>query len=311
MLSFDAPSLPSPLMMRECTRPRFDTDLDTLRDWLAGLRSSGVRQAGPALIMALESLRKSDLSANRRLSVLSLLKVPVLKTCAGLPKPYVAESAEEDKACGLTIELRLTRLMFVNLHRALRQIDQEYPVLTSRQQRKRLWAIRNLFRFANRQIRYAALWKTPLPAGTWRDLHELHLYLTTRNARSPWALEAKAQAPALGGFDHAFEYKLLLLLGLAARIKESTLNSEYFMDGLEGWAAQTQLTDPHAMLGRIRLFLVEISEDAPARQLDGSLETPIRGWILQPPYPYIHELEDGAFGIGPFGYQPIDLALPV
>ncbi len=307
MLSFSAPSLPSPLALRECKRPRFENDPDTLRDWLAELRASGVRQAGPALIMALENLRKSTLSANRRLSVLSLLKVPVLKTCAGLPKPYVDAESEADRGAGVTIELRLTRLMFVNLHQTLRQLDQEYPVLTNRQGRKRLWAIRNLFRFATRQVRYAALWKTPLPAGAWRDLHELHLYLTTRNTNSPWA--RKTPPHALGDFDHETEYKALLLFGLAERLKESVIRSEYFMDGLEGWAAQTRLVDPHSLLGRLRLFLVEISEDAPPRQLDGTLDAPFRGWVLQPPYPYIHELEDAGFGIGPFGYQPSDFAL--
>jgi hypothetical protein len=310
MFSFDAlslPSPPSPLAIRACTRPGFDQDLASLKDWLSGLRAKSVRQAGPALVMALEDLRKEDLPASRRLAALSLLKVPVLKACAGLPKPH-AESTETDKSGGVTIELRLTRLMFVNLNRALRQLDKERPVLSERQQRKRLWAIRNLFRFANRQIRYAALWKTPLPSGAWRDIHELHLYLTTRNASSPW--QDDAESKPIGGFDHALEYKQLLLFGLAARLRDSVLCSQYFTDGLAGWAAQTRLEDPHNLLGRLRLFLVELSEDDPPRQLMGSLETPFRGWVMLPPYPYIHELESGTFGMGAFGYRPIDLVMP-
>lgn len=306
MLSFDAPSLPSPLVLRECTRPRFDGNLDKLKDWLAGLRSAGVRQSGPALLMALENLRKEEISAKRRLSVLSALKVPVLKTCAGLPKPYSDEATLLDRGTGVTLEQRLNRLMLVNLLQALRQLDQENPLPSGRQLRRRQWAIRNIFRFANRQVRYAGLWKTAVPAGTWRDLHELYLYLMTRKTGSSW--EQGASAPIIGDFDPVFEYKLLLLLGFAAIKKPSVLHSEYFMDGLEGWAVQTRLEDPHNVLGRIRLIIVEVSEDAPARQLEGTLDAPFRGWALQPPYPYIHEIED-PFGGGAFGLHSQGLTL--
>ncbi|EGV32362.1 hypothetical protein ThidrDRAFT_1211 [Thiorhodococcus drewsii AZ1] len=303
--SFNAPSLPSPLAVRECTRPRFDGNLDKLNEWLSGLRGAGVRQAGPALMMALENLRKSDLTANRRISVLSALKVPILKTCAGLPKPYQEDEGNGDKPLhGITLEQRLYRLMCLNLDQTLHQLDQQYGSLTARQVRKRDWMIRNLFRFASRQIRYGALWNIPVPAGTWRDLHELHHYLSTRRARSPWD-EDKTSGT---GFDHELEYKRLLLFGLAAQLKESALRSEYFIDGLEGWAVQTQLTDPLRMLGRIRLFLVEVSEDRPPRQQEGALESSFHGWVLQPPYPFIHELEDAGYGIGTFGFQPLDLA---
>jgi hypothetical protein len=308
MLAFDAPSLPSPLAMRECTRPRFDGNMESLRDWLNGLKSAGVRQAAPALLLALENLRGADLTANRRLSVLSSLKVPILKTCAGLPKPFSPEDDESTSPSSLTLEQRINRLMFLNLNQGLRQLDQQSPVLSARQARKRDWAIRNLFRFAQRQIRYSALWKTPLPQGTWRDLHELHLHLTTHHAKSPWAADHRETNKTT--FDHTLEYKQLLLLGLAARLRNSVLNSEYFQEELLGWAVQTQLEDPHRMLGRLRLFLVEISEDEPPRQLEGSLDNPFRGWVLQVPYPFIHEIESAGYQIGSFGFQPLELSFP-
>lgn len=307
MLSFDAQSIPSPLAIRECARPRFDKDLEALKDWLAGLRTRGVRQAGPALVLTLENLRKAELSAGRRLTILSLLKVPVLKTCAGLPKPCADEATATEVAPGLTMEQRLGRLMFVNLDRALHQLDKEHPVPNERRQQKRLWLIRNLFRFANRQIRYAILWKTALPAGTWRDLHELHLYLSSRRSNSLWDLDA--QRPTVGEFDHEIEYKTLLLLGLAAKLKGSAPRSEYFIDGLPTWAAQTRLEDPHTMLGRLRLFTVEVSSDEPPRRLMGSLDMAFRGWVLQPPYPYLHELESGPFEPGAFGGRPLGLEM--
>jgi hypothetical protein len=305
MLSFDAQSIPSPLAIRECSRPRFDTDLEALKDWLTGLKTRGVRQAGPALVLVLENLRKAEISASRRLTILSLLKTPVLKTCAGLPKPYSDGAAATDATPGLTMEQRLGRLMFVNLDRALHQLDKEQPVPNERQQRKRLWLIRNLFRFAGRQIRYAIQWKTALPAGTWRDLHELHLYLSSRRSNSLWDLDA--QSPTLGEFDHEIEYKSVLLLGLAAKLKHSVLQNQYFADGLPAWAAQTRLEDPHTMLGRLRLFTVEVSSDEAPRRLTGSLDMPFRGWVLQPPYPYIHEIENSPFGLGAFGGQPLGL----
>lgn len=306
MLSFDAPSLPSPLVLRECTRPRFDGNLEKLKDWLAVLRSAGVRQSGPALLMALENLRKESIGAKRRLAILSTLKVPILKTCAGLPKPYSGESIATDQVSGVTLEQRLNRLMFANLLQALRQFDQEYPLPSGRQLRRRQWTIRNAFRFANRQIRYAGLWRTPIPSGTWRDLHELYLYLMSRRHGSSW--EPGSSASTIGDFDPNFEYKALLLLGFALKTKPSVAQSEYFMDGLEGWAVQTRLDDPHNLLGRIRLIIVEVSEDGPARQLESTLDSPFRGWVLQPPYPYIHEIED-PFGGTAFGMQPPGLAL--
>lgn len=305
MLSFDAQSIPSPLAIRECARPRFDMDLEALKDWLAGLRTRGVRQAGPALVLTLENLRKAELAASRRITILSLLKVPVLKTCAGLPKPYADAAGATEAAHGLTMEQRLGRLMFVNLDRALHQLDKEHPVPDERRQQQRLWLIRNLFRFAGRQIRYAIQWQTVLPAGAWRDLHELYLYLTSRRPHSLWDLDA--QRPILSEFDHEIEYKTLLLLGLAAKLKDSAPRSEYFLDGLPAWAAQTRLEDPHNRLGRLRLFLVEVSSDEPPRQLAGSLDMAFRGWVLEPPYPYLHELDGGPFGMGAYGGRPLGL----
>ena len=305
MLSFDAPLLPSPLVVRECTRPRFDGNLERLKDWLGELRAAGVRQSGPALLMALENLRREDVSAGRRLSILSALKVPLLKTCAGLPKPYSEEQDEEDKSFGITLEQRLGRLMFLNLLKALRQLDLEHPLPSGRMLRRRQWVIRNLFRFANRQIRYSALWKTPIASGTWRNLHELHLYLMNRRTGTAW--EQSTRQAYFGDFDPVKEYKLLLLMGLAAQVKESALRSEYFMEGLEGWAVQTRLDDPHNQLGRIKLIVVEASEDMPARQLEGTLDAPFRGWVLQPPYSYIHEIED-VYGFGRLSYAGLSLA---
>lgn len=297
MLTFDAPSLPSQLAIRECSRPRFDANLDKLSDWLAGLRSAGIRQSGPALIMALENLRRTEISTKRRLSVLSVLKVPLLKTCAGLPKPGFADEKSLSTPFGVTLEQRLYRLMFVNLSLALRQLDQQDGRLSSRDWRKREWAIRNIFRFANRQIRYAALWKISLPAKTWLDLHALHVYLMTQPLTPDRS--ARPRESSTIWTDPELEYKQLLLFGLAAQLNDSVVRTDTFLGGLAGWAAQTLLEDPQRMLGRIKLFVVAIFEDSPARQLAEPLGATFRGWVLQAPYSYIHQIEETGSKIEP------------
>lgn len=315
MLTFDAPSLPSPLTIRECTRPRFDGNLERLRDWIAGLRAAGVRQSGPALLMALDNLRKSDITASRKLSILAILKEPILKTCAGLPKPTAA-AAPTDRPdgiwaprLGITLEQRLYRALLVDLNQALRQLDQENFVLSKHQQRKRDWAIRNIFRFANRLIRYTTLWKVPMPEGSWRDLHELHLYLSARRP-NPLGVFGRPGAAAPGtGFDHERDYKALLLFGLAARMNDSLVRRAEFLRVLDSWASQTLLQDPHQMLGRFGLFLVEIAEDAPPRRRAGSLDQSFHGWILQAPYPYLNQLDGQDDGFVPAMFQTADRML--
>ena len=315
MLTFEAPSRPSPLAIREFTRPRFDGNLERLRDWIAGLRSAGVRQSGPALLMALDNLRKAEITASRKLSILAVLKEPILKTCAGLPKPTAVaptETADDGSLArrpGITLEQRLYRALLVTLNLALRQLDQENFVLSGHQQRKRDWAIRNLLRFANRLIRYSTLWTLPLPEGTWRDLHELNLYLTSRRP-NPLGVLSRASGPAPdSGFDHERDYKALLLFGLAARLNEPLVRKDDFIRVLDGWASQTRLEDPHQMLGRFGLFLVEIAEDGPPRRLTGSLDQAFHGWVLQAPYPYLNQLEDKGEGFVPAMFRTDELML--
>lgn len=313
MLTFEAPSRPSPLAIREFTRPRFDGNLERLRDWIGGLRTAGVRQSGPALLMALDNLRKSEITASRKLSILAVLKEPILKTCAGLPKPTAVAPAETTddgmpiRRPGVTLEQRLYRALLVNLSLALRQFDQENFVLSKRQQRKRDWAIRNHFRFARRLIRYSTLWSLPVPEGTWRDLHELNLYLTTRRP-NPLGVLSRAVGPAPdSGFDHERDYKALLLFGLAAQMNEPLVRKSEFIRVLDGWASQTRLEDPHQMLGRFGLFLVEIAGDGPPRRRTGSLDQSFHGWVLQAPYPYLDQLEDKGEGFVPSLFRSDEL----
>lgn len=281
--------------IRDLAAPRFVADLPDSGEWLRGLRAAGVRQSGPALVLALDGLRRADCSASRRFSVLRLLKRPVLKTCAGLPKPWAtslplgSSAAADSVQRGVTVEQRLYWLMFQNLNQALHQFDRCYLVQDEQQVQRRDWATHNLFRFFGRQIRYAALWGRPLPENAWRDLHDLYVYLLVRRMTQG----ARHGLPRSGQEDADIqnEYKQLLLFGLAAQCSAAGVRSGPLMAGLEEWARQTVLEDPQGMYGDIGLYVVEVAEDRPPRQLSGSLGADFRGWVLVPPAAFLAQLE--------------------
>lgn len=279
--------------------PPFDAGPQKLDEWIATLRQGGVRHAAPALILTLERLRQTELPVKQRLWLLRQLKPALLKTCTGLPKPWSA-SKKPDEARGICLEQRLYRLMFQCLVQALHQLDRSQFLLDGQQQHRRHWVIRNLFRFFQRQIRYAALWGARVPDGAWRDLHELHAYLGMRG--EPREGDAVEDAPKGDGLDAGLEYKQILLFGLAASLSSAGARSGPLAEGLHSWARETFLKGPQAMQGGMDLFLVEISEDTPPRRKPGPLDRSFRGWVLVPPPAYIERLQESLAGTpsGPF-----------
>jgi len=269
--------------------PPFDAGPEALDQWIQGLRKRGVRHAAPALILALETLRRTQMPVQRRLRLLHLLKSPLLKTCVGLPKPLTAHRNPR-RAHGLSLEQRLYRLMFQNLGQALHELDRSQFMSDGQEAYKHDWVIRNLFRFFQRQIRYAALWETPMPQNAWRDLHELYVYLSMR--RRPLSEAGSVSDPISEGIDPDLEYKQLLLFGLAANVCTSRARSGVIMEGLGRWARETILEDPETMQGGMDLILVEISEDTPPHVQPGSLDRIFRGWVLIPPGGYMSSLDD-------------------
>jgi hypothetical protein len=276
--------------------PPFDAGPESLDQWIQGLRRGGVRHAAPALILALERLRQTEIPARQRLRLLSLLKSPLLKTCTGLPKPWSASRGRR-AGRGVTLEQRLYRLMFQCLEQALHQLDRSQFLLDEQQMHRRHWAIRNLFRFFQRQIRYAALWEAPIPANAWRDLHELYAYLKMRP--EPPAGDAPQADQTGDALDPELDYKQLLLFGLAASLSGSAARSGALTQGLPHWARETLLEDPEAMQGSRDPFLVEISEDFPPRRQSGQLDRSFRGWVLVPPPAYLERLDEAIRGAAP------------
>jgi len=272
--------------------PRFDLGTEPVIEWLAVLRRSSLRQAAPALLMALETLRTADISLARRFKLLRTLKHTLLKICAGLPKP--TGSADPSVAAGqhaLTLEQRLYRSMFQNLNHAIQQLDRCYFMLDGRQARRRQWLVHNLYRFGLRQVRYASLWGASLPEGTWRSLHDLRVYLSGRH--EAWRQEAGV-ASIKQRYDPDTGYKELVLFGLAGALTGRTVPADV-VAGLRKWAEDTRLDDPSYCVGKRGLFLLEIAEDAPPRVLDGLLEAEFRGWVVRPPKSFldaVHGIDD-------------------
>lgn len=283
-------------MPLDLARPRFEGSGDAFVEWIRSLRAAGVRRAGPALLLALDALRQADLSPSRRFSVLRQIKSPVLKTCAGLPKPrswFGGSAASTSSTRGLTAEQRLYRLMFQNFNQALRQLDRCYSLLDGRQLRRREWAVRNLFKFFDRQIRYSALWGSSMPDGAWRDLHELYVYLTMR-ANPPAGGDERN--PVRRQFDPEHEYKRILLFGFAAERTPFGARDAVLLESLRQWASQTDLEDPQSVVDTARMLTVGLSDDAPPRFSSVPLPPDFRGWVLRLPEGFLERLDHPADG---------------
>jgi hypothetical protein len=194
------------------------------------------------------------------------------------------------------LEQRLYRLMFQNLHQALIQLDRGPPAQEERQVRRRDWALHNLFRFCARQLRYAALWGCPVPVDTWRDLHDLYVYLMVRRVTGPAPGRPRRRAPP--AVDATFEYKQLLLFGLAEQRAGRAVRSSAVLAGLGRWAGATLLEDPHGGLhGETGLYVVDIGQDQPPRRHPNPLDAGLRGWVLLPPAEFFEQLEQAKLGM--------------
>lgn len=276
--------------------PSLDVNPESLDQWIQGIRAGGVRQAAPALILVLERWRRAEIPAEQRLMRLRLLKSPVLKTCAGLPKPW-SPGRRPGGGSGLGLEQRLYRLMFQNLDQALHALDCSAFGQDPEDLRRRGWLIQNLLRFLRRQLRYAALWGGPLAEGTWRDLYELYAYLCLRPGGA--ASDSSSADRGAEVLDPELHFKQLLLFGYAAYLGPAAARNGRLIGGLRRWAQESELKDPQVMQGGMDLILVEIAEDAPPRCHRGPLDRAFRGWVLIPSPGFTECIEAALRDTGP------------
>ena len=284
---------------------RAEFDPSNLTTWLGGLRRQGLGLALPALILKLDALAKSDLPPQWRVAVLQMLKQPVLRAAASLPKPV--GGLQPGGGAGLTLEQRLLVLMQANLDRAITDLGRlEFSEAAGGEEALH-WATRNLFAFIERQIRYGIDWEVRWPSGTWQGLYDLYIFLTERghltllcNSETD---EHDTDLAEHAGFDPTNAFKRLLLLGIASHAKPCVWDDREMYKRLSEWAEETRLDDPGPHVWQIGVYMVEVGKDAPPRHHPGILEDRFHGFVVVPPRGYLDCIGRGPAKEGP-GLRP-------
>ena len=266
---------------------RAEFDAPSVAAWLKDLDRQGLGLALPALMLKLDALSKADLPPPQRVELLQLLKRPVLKALASLPKPVVAASAfVQSAARGVTLEQRLLLVAQDNFRRAMHALWGVKYIADDRYDHARSWVIRTLLDFTERQILYGIHWQVPWPPGTWQELHDLFVFLSGRGSAVvlvPMGFDSSESG--LSGdrpLEPALAYKRLLLLGLASQLKPSCCEDPHLLEHLDKWAADSRLDDPDARVWDVGVYLVEVGKDCPPRYWPGVLEDSFHGWVLEP-----------------------------
>lgn len=250
---------------------------------IQALRDHSLKQALPALMLELERIARDPLEIADRVLVMRCIKKPVLKAAAALPKPRRGSS---EGSSAITLEQRLLLLMIYNLRKALHDIDRAPGRRYEDDDPDRLWVLHQLFRFFSRQIRYGIDWDRAWPPNTWRDLHDLFVYLVVRGMVQ---LNTDFSVSVYGeDFDAEIEYKRVLLLGLVDRLTQRRAVTEEVARFLKRWASETRLQNPNTLLGQSGLIKVEVTRDEPPAVHEGALTEAFRGWVLHPP-PEFHD----------------------
>jgi hypothetical protein len=258
-----------------------------MRAWLAELRRSSLQEAVARLVVKLDIVSRVAMPAAERLDTLRQIRNPLLRAVAVMPKPGGAEpSRNRDGADGLLLEQRLYCLMIKNLKQVLRDLDESDRQLGAETVRRRRSAVRDLFRFLGTQIELNLYWGQPLPPHTWRELHDLYAYCVERGFA---VTDSKIRRIHSGGRDPEWEYKRLLLLGLAGRLVRHRTWNDFVRNKIASWVADTKLERADAFIGETGLYVVDTTKDLPPRQLEQELRESFRGWVLVRPSGFLKD----------------------
>ena len=256
--------------------------LEPMRTWLAECRHLKLDRAVPQLIVKLDRMSRVAIPAVGRRDLLLELERPLLKAAAALPKNNdEARDQEQGELQSLLLEQRLYCVMVKNLKQLLLDIDESSDVPSTKMDRRRRWALQNLFRFLGMQIEFSLFWGQPMPPGTWRELHDLYAYVVGRRIVS--AVRRSRRNARSIDFDPEREYKRHLLLGLAGRLLQNKPWSDLVKDKIDAWVADTSLQKPIAFVGETGLYVVDRSADSAPHQLQGPLPESFPGWVLMRP----------------------------
>ncbi|WP_295589832.1 hypothetical protein [uncultured Lamprocystis sp.] len=246
-------------------------------------RSLDLSRALTGLILELEDLQRSTVSAETRYAMLRVLKRAVLHVAAALTtmRPVRCPTAgSPTPGPALSLEQRLYAVMASNCLHLLHELGRGHTGYADSLVQSRQWAVRNAFRFLGRQIlcaiRASRLW----PAGAWQSLHELFVYLVMRGSVR---LHGDSLVLSDDAFDPESAYKQLLLIGLLAELVGPERLQSDTLTRLGVLAKDARLVESDGLVGEFGLILVEVSHDRPPRLRVGSLDDPFRGWVLRVP----------------------------
>ena len=246
-------------------------------------RSLGLSRALTGLILELENLQHTTVSAETRYAMLRVLKRAVLHVAAALPKALSMTrpaAGGPTPGPGLSLEQRLYAAMANNCLHLLHELGRGHTGYADSLVQSRQWAVRNAFQFLGRQIlgavRDGRLW----PAGAWQSLHELFVYLVMRGSVR---LHGDSLVLSDDAFDPESAYKQLLLIGLLAELVGPDRLQADTLTRLGVLAKVVRLVESDGLVGEFGLILVEVSHDRPPRLRVGSLDDPFRGWVLRVP----------------------------
>lgn len=267
-----------------------------LGDRLHLLRRLDLQRALPLLLVELDHTLRANIPAELRVNLLHMLKQPVLKAIAGLPKPMAEPDGSAPRRgetltsnAGITLEQRLLLMMSRNLRHALFELDRSPNSVLQDVDDGRTWVLQQTFRFISRQVRYGVDFNRPWPKHTWQDLHDLFVYLVARGAVRVDA--GFTVAVFEDEFDAEIEYKRLLLLGVVDRASERRVQSADYYHMLKRWAADSVLQDPAQVPREERVIKVEVTRDEPPRLREPPPHEAFRGWVLRPPRVFFEFLD--------------------
>jgi hypothetical protein len=256
-----------------------ELNLAAIREWLDRTRALGLSRAVPEFVVKLDRMSRTAMNVVDRLDALRELKRPLLKLVAAMPKPVTRLVPGATSPAPL-LEQRLYCLMFKNLRQALEDLNVSHRAFSAEADKRRRWAVRNLFRFLARQIEFGLTWQRPVPTDTWQSLHDLYTYLTARGIARPGAVARRYRR--LDDFEPGIEYRRLLLLGLLGGLLHGRQVPGGLIEGAAGWAEESRLVEQDAYVGAFGVLAVETSRDAPPRYVEGALAGGFRGWVLIP-----------------------------
>jgi hypothetical protein len=140
-------------------------------------------------------------------------------------------------------------------------------------------------------VEFAVGAEQPAPAGLWRSIYDVFLYLEGRDElQGP-------NAPGRYRFNPGTELKRLFLLGGIAAYAETAVIPKEVGTRLREWAEGAELNRGESRLSETRFLRVDVARDEPPFWGTQAVSGAYSGWILEVPRSmsdYLHSIEPKA-----------------